>query len=68
MRCPYGCHQEAQFLEFLTTQDKLFLLFFLIIEENIKRLEYYGNVLMLMCYNSVFNLLKTVGDRSFLFL
>ena len=67
MRCPYGCHQEAQISKFLTTQDKFFLLFFLIIDKNIKRLEHYGNVLLL-CSDSAFNLLKRVGDGSFLFL
>ena len=50
----------------MTTQDNLFLPFFLSIDENINRLEYYGN--LLMCFHSIFNLLKRIGDGSFLFL
>lgn len=56
----------------LTIQDNLSLLFYLSINGNMKRLEYYDEFFVLftvlMCSDSIFSLLKRVRDDSFLFL
>ena len=56
----------------LTIQDNLSLLFYLSINGNMKRLEYYDEFFVLftvlMWSDSIFNLLKRVTGDSFLFL
>ena len=58
----------AKFSKLLTTHDKLLLLFYLSIDGNIRRLEYFLVLLIMLMYsNSIFSLLKRVTYESFLF-
>ena len=62
----------AMFLKLLAIQNNLFLPFYLSIDGNINRLEYSDSFFVLftvlICSDSIFNLLKRVTEGSFLFL
>ena len=71
-RCHHGWRWWAIFLRLLATQNNLFLLFYQSIDGNINRLEYSDSFFVLftvlICSDSIFNLLKRVTEVSFLFL
>ena len=60
----------ADIAALLTTQDNLFLRFYLSVGKNIKRLEYHEFFVLLtalMCFDSIFNLLERDTDDTYLF-
>ena len=71
-RCHHGWWWEAMFSKLLATQDNLFLLFYLSIDGNINRLEssdsFFVLFTVIICFDSIFNLLKRITKGSFLFL
>ena len=71
-KVPHGWRWGAIFSKLLATQDNLLLLFYLSIDGNINRLGYSYSFFVLftvlICSDSIFNLLKRVTEGSFLFL